>query len=143
VIVYGLGRYGGNLARRLAAAGWHVLAVDWDPRKGSDQHDDATEERLSVVYGDAEDPDFPGVLPLERARWVVSTVPRYDTSQLLPQAMRRWGFTGGIAVTAHRQEEADRLAGCGADLVLQPFGDAADRGVDRLIEALDEHDPQP
>jgi Kef-type K+ transport system membrane component KefB len=136
VIVYGLGRYGGNLAARLAGAGWHVLAVDWDPRKGGSL--DEGDAQLTVLYGDAEDPDFPGTLPLDRARWVISTVPRYDTSRLLPAALRRWGFTGGIAVTTHREEEVDRLADAGADLVLQPFGDAAERGLDRLIQVLDD-----
>jgi Kef-type K+ transport system membrane component KefB len=132
VIVYGLGRYGGNLVRRLTGAGLSVLAVDWNP-----QIDFEVDGRLSTVFGDAEDGDFPGTLPLGRARWVVSTVPRVDTSRLLVGSLRHWGFRGRIAVTAHTDADASALENCGADAVFRPFVVAAEQSVELLIADLD------
>jgi Kef-type K+ transport system membrane component KefB len=127
VILYGYGRYGRNLARRMVAEGLDVLVVDWDPQAGSDLTDG-----LEVVYGDAEDPEFPSALPLDRAQWVVSAVPRHDTNRVLVEAVRRWGFTGRIAITVHNESDALR-ASPEVDLVLQPFVDAADDAIAALL----------
>jgi Kef-type K+ transport system membrane component KefB len=131
VIVYGLGRYGQHVVGHLTAAGLHVLAVDWDPYA---DHDD--KQRLDVVYGDAEDGEFPGTLPLARARWVVSTIPRVDTSRQLVSALDRWGFRGQVALTAHTEADAERLSDLGAAAVLRPFRDAADTGAAVVLDDL-------
>ena len=72
-------------------------------------------------------------------RWAISTVPTHDTGVThddpriaLMDALRVVGFSGRIAVTSHREAEAERLAAAGADLVLEPFQDAADRAVELL-----------
>jgi tartrate/fumarate subfamily iron-sulfur-dependent hydro-lyase alpha chain len=54
VIVYGLGRYGRQLAHRLQDAGLRVLGVDFDPQALAS----ARRAGLAVCYGDAEDADF-------------------------------------------------------------------------------------
>lgn len=122
VIVYGLGRYGRRLAERLKEQNLRVLGVDFDPEvvKNSRRHE------MDVRFGDAEDPTFPETLPLAHARWVVSTVPQPELNLALLGALRHHGYTGRVALTAHNDHDARRLAHAGADKVLFPFDDAAD-----------------
>ena len=42
------------------------------------------------------------------------------------------GFGGRIAVTAHGRSERNELLGRGADLVLLPFHDAAERAAEHV-----------
>jgi hypothetical protein len=53
--------------------------------------------------------------------------------------LRRWGFEGRIAVTAHDDAEALRMCELAADTMLQPFVDAADDAIAR-IKAFDDTD---
>jgi Kef-type K+ transport system membrane component KefB len=133
VIVYGYGRYGSNLTHQLGDAGLRVLVVDWNPRSAIEGPD---HEQIDVVFGDAEDGEYPSTLPLNRARAVVSTIPQVEASRALVVALRRWGFEGPIAVTAHTDTDAALLADCHADLVLRPFEDAGELAAERLVEQL-------
>jgi CO/xanthine dehydrogenase FAD-binding subunit len=45
------------------------------------------------------------------------------------------GFGGQIAVTSHHGEDTVALLALGADLVVEPFQDAADRAVELLAGA--------
>ncbi len=136
VVVLGLGRLGAALAGRLAARRLSVLALDFDPtvaRFGRHQG-------FVVVYGDASDPERLAQLPLSTARWVVVTVPglargltHEDPRKAILQALRAAGFDGRIAVAARSRAEETELARLGADLVLAPFEDAADRAVELIL----------
>jgi hypothetical protein len=61
-----------------------------------------------------------------------------DPRITLVQLARAAGFRGRIAVASHQQGEAEALTGAGADLVLEPFQDAADRAVELLAGAPEE-----
>jgi Kef-type K+ transport system membrane component KefB len=122
VVIFGLGRFGGRIAAHLAHDGVAVLGVDFDPQALAR----AERQNLHVLYGDAEDQDMAGRLPLGCARWVVSTSPDPTTNRALIHALRHHGYGGSIAVTAHTDRYASRLEEAGADLVLRPFLDAAD-----------------
>ena len=74
VIIFGLGRFGNRVADGLKERGCRVLGVDFDP----DLVRRLREAGHSVVYGDAEDPEFASTLPLASARWVVSSVPQLE-----------------------------------------------------------------
>jgi Kef-type K+ transport system membrane component KefB len=128
VIVFGLGRYGNNIARELSDRSLKVLGVDFDP----DVLRRYRECDCAVVYGDAEDPDFAATLPLSHAGWVVSTVPQLAVNLALLQSLARHGFPGRIATTAHNAHSADELRRAGSDIVLLPFHDAAIEAADRL-----------
>ena len=135
-VVFGLGRFGGAIAQRLAARGARVIGVDFDPVVLQRWR----EEGLPVAYGDASDPELLATLPLARTHWVVSTVPEHATGVThddhrvaLLQALRGHGFTGRIAVTSHREEDDARFRALGATLVLLPFHDAADQAVDLIV----------
>lgn len=137
VVLFGLGRYGSAIAERLLNEGQRVLAVDFNPQEVRRW------QRLGfdAVYGDASDHDFLDHLPLDRTPWVLSTMPQHeaglthdDPRLVLIDGLRRQGYRGRIAVSTQRAAEAEELRTRGADLVLQPFQDAADRAVSRLKE---------
>lgn len=130
-IVFGLGRYGNNLARGLRHQGWNVLGVDFDPEAVRVWHRD----HLPARYGDAEDPEFPATLPLEHAQWVVCAIPQRHVNLALLNALRHHGYAGQVALTAHTTQDAERLRAAGADVVLLPFADAAERAVELLAAA--------
>jgi Kef-type K+ transport system membrane component KefB len=137
IIMFGLGRYGGTIGRRLAAKDHQVLGIDFSPAAVRRWREDG----LDAVYGDVSDPEFIASLPLSASQWVVSTirepntgVNRPDARHVLIHSLRENGFRGAIAVTTTAEVDAETLLLLGADLALDPFQDAADRAVE-LIES--------
>lgn len=135
VVIFGLGRFGTAIGMRLKNKGIRVLGVDFNPiavRRWRNLG-------LNTEYGDATDLEFVSTLPLGTAKWVVSTIPIHltgvsyeDTRRTLIQAVRSFRFRGRIAVTSHSEADTVEQLAFGADIVLEPFQDAADRAVDLL-----------
>ncbi|WP_372422810.1 cation:proton antiporter [Salinarimonas chemoclinalis] len=140
-IVFGVGRYGREIARVLVANDARLLGVDFDPealeRWRKRGHDG--------LYGDAADPEFPESLPLAGVSWLILATPppagpsvvHGDGRIVLMEAVRALGFGGRIAVRSHDPEDARRLHHAGADVVLRPFADAAERAAERLGYAVE------
>ncbi|MDQ3035211.1 MAG: cation:proton antiporter [Myxococcota bacterium] len=135
VILFGLGRYGREIAKALRATDSKILGVDFDPEAVETWRGAG----LPGVYGDAGDPEFPVSLPLARARWVIIATPplalsfAHDDSRLVVMhAVRDAGFRGRIAIRSHDSEDAEHLRTAGADVVMQPFADAAMRTAELL-----------
>lgn len=131
VVVIGLGRYGGRIAKRLVQRGSSVLGVDFDPR--------ALEQSRSLgivtQYGDATDPELALALPLSDARIVVSTLPGLEANAAIAHGLRAAGFSGRFLATAHNDADADALVErIGVDRALRPYSDAADEAAD-IIES--------
>jgi Kef-type K+ transport system membrane component KefB len=130
-IVIGLGNYGGRIARRLAEQGRRIFGADFDPEvvaAGCDQC-------LPVFYGDIGDPELLEHLPLEQARWLVSTIRDRGLNLNLLRAIRERKFRGRVALTARWEEEAEAFIRAGADLVLRPCADAAEQAVEVLEQS--------
>jgi Kef-type K+ transport system membrane component KefB len=143
IVVFGLGRYGRGIARRLAQRGRRVLGVDFDPEALRAR----PEPGIEAIYGDASDADFIAHMPIGRAAWVVSAIPpsaggltHEDHRVALIDALRARGYGGRIATVAHGLAEAAALRARGVDLVLLPFEDAADRAAE-MVEAGRTADP--
>lgn len=135
VILFGLGRFGTAVGLRLHKRGIRVVGIDFNPLAVRRWH----ELGLDAQFGDAGDPEIVDALRLQSAAWIVCTVPQQgtglsheDTRSTLIQLARSAGFRGRVAVTSHTATEMDALLAYGADVVLQPFQDAADRAVDLL-----------
>ena len=79
VIVLGLGRYGEGIVAGLLESDLEVLGVDFDPVALSRW----AQEGVAVLYGDAEDPELPKLLPLPESGWIVSTIRRTDANLAL------------------------------------------------------------
>ena len=94
VIIFGLGRFGNRIADGLKERGCRVLGVDFDP----DLVRRLREAGHSVVYGDAEDPEFASTLPLARPGRQFRTAAGVNLALL--QALSRHGFAGRTATTA-------------------------------------------
>tara|TARA_R110000782_G_scaffold117364_4_gene207749 strand:+ start:58939 stop:60657 length:1719 start_codon:yes stop_codon:yes gene_type:complete len=135
ILIFGLGRFGTAIGMRLKSRGFRILGIDFNPAAVQRWR----ELGLDAVFGDAGDPEFVSELPLVSANWLVSTVPVHlpglnaeDAHRTLIQLSRLSGFTGRVAVAARGDEDRQGLSNAGADMVLEPFQDAADRAVDIL-----------
>lgn len=139
-IVFGLGRYGGEIGKRLIERGHSVLGVDFDPQALDAWRRAGYDGR----FGDATDPEFASNLPLAGVRAVISAVPQLSTAltdadprMALLLGLRSYNFTGKIAVAMHTATDVEALQAQGADIVLRPFFDAADfavAAVERVLE---------
>ncbi|MFP4036609.1 MAG: cation:proton antiporter, partial [Desulfobacteraceae bacterium] len=132
-ILVGLGNYGSGLAEYLLRRGKAIIGVDFDPGALNRWRS----RGMSVLYGDIGDPDLHEQLPLNKARWVVSTVRSVDLSLTLLQNLRNRGYEGKVALTAADQKEADELEEAGAQLVFRPFSDAAEQAADSLTYTME------
>jgi len=133
VVLFGLGRYGMEIADNLQSAGCRLLGVDFDPeavRLGNARG-------IATHYGDAEDPEFLTQLPLGQTGHIVSTVRDADINVLMIRALRAHGYAGRILVTAHSHAEAEQLLAAGADGALLPFADAAREAAGRIVSGGD------
>ena len=128
VIVFGLGMYGNNIAKSLMEKGFRVFGVDFDPRAV----DRWKRKGRAAQYGDADDPELPGILPLDN-QCVISTLPDKTVNKALIKFLRASGYEGKIAVTSYTGRTAKELEKAGADLVLLPFVDAADKIPELLV----------
>jgi Kef-type K+ transport system membrane component KefB len=135
VIVVGLGRYGGAIAQLMRAQGKRVLGIDFNPAAVRRWR----AEGIDAIYGDIADPEFVASLTVAGLEYVVCAVREHDLGLVqadprpgLIQILRANGYDGPIAVAANRADHVERLQNAGADIVLQPFRDAADQAVDLL-----------
>jgi len=133
VIVFGLGRYGGGIVRHLRLRNRAVIGVDFDPQALARWR----AEGVPVLYGDASDAELLDHVPLDHARWVVSTAPDIETSRVLLRRLRERGFKGKVAVACRTADEGDTLHLEGADVLLRPYADAAEQAVDALTSVID------
>jgi hypothetical protein len=136
VVLFGHGRFGTAIARRLRDAGLRTLCVDFNPAELRRARGDG----FAVCFGDASDPAFVADLPLAGVRWVVAAMPSHargvthdDPRLSLLQALSGIGFSGAVAVTARNPAEREPLLAAGATVVFEPFEDAADRALE-IIE---------
>lgn len=139
VIIFGLGRYGSNIARGLRQQGMSVLGIDFDPEVVAQWKT----QGHPAIYGDATDPGFAADLPLDAVKWVIVAIPMRrgaltegEPASMLLRSLRQRGFVGRIAVTAQRAVDVPELKEAGADLVLLPFSDAARRAVEELVQEI-------
>jgi Kef-type K+ transport system membrane component KefB/Trk K+ transport system NAD-binding subunit len=137
IVLFGLGRYGGSIARHLRLRNRRVLGVDFDPEALARWR----AEQLPVLYGDAEDPDLFEHLPLARASWVVSSIPDVTHSQALLRHLREHDYRGRVAISCRTPEDAERLRFERMDVLLRPFADAAEQAADAITSGLNRLGP--
>ena len=134
-VIFGLGRFGTAIGLRLNERELRVLGIDFNP---------AAVRRwrqlgLDAEFGDATDPEFVAGMDLSKVKWMVSTAPEQsvgvvgaDANLALLHGLKSAGFAGKIAVTLRHDMDPEVLKSAGADLVLEPFQDAADQAVELL-----------
>jgi Kef-type K+ transport system membrane component KefB len=123
VIIFGLGRLGSGIARKLDEHDdVDYMGVDFDPQVVKNWQG----RGRAVVYGDLEDQELLENLPLEAARYIISTIPDADHSRHLIRNLRNRGYQGKIFLTALVDKDYGLLNQCGADEVLLPHQMAAE-----------------
>lgn len=137
VILFGLGRYGKAIAEFLHQDGFKILAIDFNPDVVRAWH----RKKFDAAYGDASDQELMATLPLKHTKWVICALPQHDLGLThedprltLIDGLRRQAFAGKVAVSTHYLEDVEFLKHKGADVVLCPFIDAAERAVARIKE---------
>ncbi len=73
-----------------------------------------------VVYGDAGDESFLSEIRIEKARFIISTIPDASINMTLLGYLRRHHYKGSVIVTAHRREQAEQCYEMGASYVIVP-----------------------
>jgi Trk K+ transport system NAD-binding subunit len=127
-IVFGLGRYGRNLAQELRQRGRTVLGIDHDPERVRYWQ----AQGLATLYGDLDDAKMLHALPLETARWVINTIPDLDRGMALLHTLEEVDYRGRIALAADTIQHRDAYLARGADIVLLLYRDAAAEAADTL-----------
>ena len=133
VIMVGLGNYGSALAEYLLRRNKSILCVDFNPSV----LDKCCKLGLYVLYGDMADPDIHEQLPLNKAKWVISSVRDKDLNMTLLKNLKKDAYAGRVALTASNEEEARTLENAGANLIFRPFADATEQAADALTYAMD------
>ena len=132
IIFVGLGRYGSQLAVELAQHGHRLLAVELDPSKLTL----CNHPNIEIAYGDASDAEFLSTLPLQDAKWLVSTVRNTAQVRLMQASLRSVGHGCRLAIAAPDKATYDLLQLDGVDIVLMPYQDAAAAALSELLAVL-------
>lgn len=121
VLVFGVGR----LLAQLRGAGVDAIGIDFDP----EQVAMLRERGLPVRFGDGEAVDYLESLPLERTRWVITTLPQWDQNRVLLHALRAAGYRGRVALVRRDPGAPPEVGELPIDLELNPYDDAADHAA--------------
>ena len=94
------------------------------------------QKRFPVLFGDTENSEFVGTLPLTAAKWVASTLPEPVVNAALLRALHDNGFAGKVAVAVRGGDDGEALARRGVARVFRPYDDAADFAAREIADAL-------
>ncbi len=133
MILAGLGNYGSALAEYLLRRRKAFIGVDFDPGVLKKWR----ERGVPVLYGDMADPEIREQLPIDKVKWVVSTVRSPELNLALMGHLRSSEYKGKVALTAADKLDADLFEKSGAHVVFRPFRDAAEQAADALTHAMD------
>lgn len=127
--VIGLGRYGSRLAKNLAAAGAEVIAVDADRRIVEELRDQVT---LAIAL-DATDEQALKMQGVDQVDCAVVGIGHNFEANALTTALLKSLRVKRVISRAANQMQAKILSRIGADSVVSPEDESADRWSHRLL----------
>ena len=130
VILFGYNRIGYDILEAFKTLKRKFLVIDYNPETISN----LTKKKIDCRYGDASDDEFLNELNLGRLKMAVSTIPEFETNELLISKLRKTNKKAIIMVMSHSIEEADMLYKKGATYVIMPHflgGSHASMMIDR------------
>ncbi|ERM81458.1 hypothetical protein P872_09920 [Rhodonellum psychrophilum GCM71 = DSM 17998] len=133
LIIFGLGRFGGNIVRILDKhTQIKYLGVDFDPQVVKDWQ----MAKKPILYGDLEDPEMLEHLPLKKVKCIINTIPGADHSLGFLKQLEKIGFKGVVFLTA--LNDRDKLFIKVADNVkiLQPHEMAASNFFNSFLSSI-------
>lgn len=120
-IVIGAGRLGGEIIKGLLNRNASLFVVDQDPQMLSK----VGSWQVDTLYGDIDEPELVGALPLHETDTVICAVPAYSSNVMLLTELRRFGFQGTICLTALDNQTARAFEDEEDVIVMKPFQLAA------------------
>gem|GEM_PF-4331626 len=91
---------------------------------------------VPIKYGDAEDIDFTKNLPLNKIKWIVSSIPHYSANEILISSLRENKYAGKIAVCAYHDYDLELIRKLNVDMIFTPYKDATLVAADKLADIL-------
>jgi len=132
LILVGLGTYGSNVAEDLISRGKKILGVDFDPQVLK-----TWESRgVSVMFGDAGDPEFLDQLPLGCSRWFISMIRDRELNLSILKHLKERDYDGHLVLSARNEGDAQAYENSGVHLVLRPYRHVAERTSHVITDAI-------
>lgn len=128
IILVGADRMGRDILRNLEGKGEDYLVVDFNPEIVKR----LTAQKISVIFGDATDPEVLSELNLSSAKLILSTVPDVEDNAVLITEAKKRGYKGPFIVTSEFPEDAVKLYNEGADYVILPHA-LGGKHISRLL----------
>ncbi|MBA7599195.1 putative cation/proton antiporter YbaL [subsurface metagenome] len=115
-VLFGYNRIGFGILTSLKKIKKNYLVVDFNPTIISDL------KKLGIpsVYGDVDDDSLLRELPLKNLKLAISTIPDFETNELLIETIKTENPKTIVIVRAHTIEDSMALYKKGADYVLTP-----------------------
>ena len=127
-ILFGYQRVGQDFIEAFNRLDLAYIVVDFNPESIKKLE----EEEIPFKYGDAKDPEFLTELDFKNLRYMVSTIPEFETNLVLVRRIRAKNKRAIMIVISHDREEALALYAEGASYVIMPHYLGAQYAV-RLI----------
>jgi len=127
-ILFGYQRVGQEFIEAFRRLDLNFIVVDFNPESIKKLE----EETIPFKYGDAKDPEFLSELDLKGLRYMVSTIPEFDTNLMLIRKIRAVNKRIITILISNNREEALALYAEGASYVIMPHYLGAQYAV-RLI----------
>jgi hypothetical protein len=130
LIIFGLGRFGSRIADYLDQhPDIKYLGVDFDPQVVKTWQ----KKGRPVIYGDIEDTELLGQIPIFNVKAIISTIPDKQYSVQLVRQLRSNGYEGKIFLTAVQDKDYIDLQECKADRVLMLYNMAAENFYNSVL----------
>jgi Kef-type K+ transport system membrane component KefB len=121
-ILFGYHRVGHQFVDSFKRKGWKFLVVDFDPQAIARLQ----KRDIPHCYGDAQDVEFLAELGLRKVKFILSTIPDFETNKLLIKTVRRINKKAVVIVISHNADQAAQLYQEGASYVIMPHYVGAD-----------------
>ena len=115
-VLFGYNRIGFSILHSLKNIRKNYLVVDFDPNIVSILN----KTGIPCIYGDVYDSEFLEELPLNKLQLVISTIPEFESNELLLDFMKRKNPDAVVVLRADEIGNALKLYELGADYVLTP-----------------------
>ncbi len=115
-VLFGYNRIGFGILSSLKKIKKKYLVVDFNP----DVIADLKKLGIPSVYGDIDDDRLLRELPLKKLKLAISTIPDFDTNELLIETIKAENPKAIVIVRAHTINDSMELYKKGADYVLTP-----------------------
>ncbi|MDA1316535.1 MAG: cation:proton antiporter [bacterium] len=115
-ILFGYQRVGSDFVTSLERLGLDFIVVDFNP----DSIIQLEKAEIPCKYGDAKDPEFLAELDLKGLKYMVTTIPDFETNMFLLRTIRSVNKRAIMVMLSHSREDTLALYAEGASYVIMP-----------------------